>query len=102
MTMHPDGTTHAHAWLSCPVCGYRVDAARPLTGRAAPADGDAALCLACASVNIYVVAAGATALRLPTLEERTEFARDPAVQDATQHLIEVRDRRRATWPRGPR
>ena len=102
MTMHPDGRTHKHAPLSCPVCGYRVDAAAPMTGTRAPKDGDAALCLACASVNIYVVAAGATALRVPTLEERAEFARDPAVQEATQRLIEVRDRARASWPRGPR
>ena len=102
--LHPDGKTHKHAYLACPVCGYRVDAASPMTGQGGPKDGDAGLCLACASVNIYVIAAGATALRLPTPEERTDLARDPDVQTAVQRLISVRDRsRRAgrSWPKGP-
>jgi hypothetical protein len=82
--------------LVCPVCGYRVDGSQALTADHPPSDGDAAVCLACASLGIYTF--GVTALRLPTPEERASIIRQDDVQKAVAAIIELRDRD-PRWPR---
>jgi len=63
-----------------------------------PRDGDASLCLACATVNVY--ANDTSALRPPTVEERDEFTSDPQIQSATRSLLDVKERKAGSWPKG--
>ena len=84
--------------MHCPACGYAVDAAmsageddEPDT---TPTDGSLAVCMRCASVNIYCN--DATSQRLPTPEERADIFSDPTVQkivSAALMVIESRTRR---------
>jgi hypothetical protein len=98
------GSTQRHGWLTCPACGYRVDASS-FVGEEAdddhvpPVDGDLSVCMACASVNVY--AFGATCLRSPTADERAAFSAELEVNAAVQSVIEAKDRYSRTWPKGP-
>ena len=96
--------TPRHPFMGCPACGYRADAAGSADGSRTrpPKDGDLALCVACAGINIYAKVNEDIALRLPTADERATFARSPTLQAAVQRLIEIRDQHRKGWPRGAR
>jgi hypothetical protein len=91
---------YRHPELICPVCGYKQDAtafagATDLDNHMPPGNDDRAICLACTSVNIFTL--GGAALRLPTADERAEFALNPVIQRAVQAMISARDRS-SSWP----
>lgn len=96
------GSEYRFDMMACPTCGYLVDATSFVgedgtDDHVPPMDGNVSICLACASISIFTD--GVTRLRLPTVEERGEIVREPAVQVAAQAIIELRDRRPG-WPRG--
>jgi hypothetical protein len=98
------GIDHHTTPMSCPACGYRVDAATSIDREAdpnqnLPVDGNLAVCLACASVNVYIN--GATTLRLPTVDERAEFMTDPGVVGSVRAVLNAKDQHARTWPIGP-
>ena len=94
--------TYRKPGVTCPACGYASDSATYLTPKHSddpvpPADDDLSICLACASVNVFTF--NGSALRLPTADERSEFARNAEIQRAVQILITTRDRS-SSWPKG--
>jgi len=93
--------TYRHLELTCPVCGYKIDSASyagapDRDNHVPPVDDDQSVCLACSSINVFTLRG--TALRLPTADERAEFARNPEIQRVVQALITAKDRS-DSWPR---
>lgn len=84
-------TVYRHPDMSCPVCGYVVQAATAVFGHhAEPFEGDLAVCIACTAVNVY--ASEARGLRLPTADEQALFRRSRKVQAAVRATKAARAR----------
>lgn len=89
--------------VSCPTCGYRMDAHSAVgTEDATPKPGDRSVCLACGALAIYHQVLGSLVLRLPTHDETEESLGDPTVVGAMFAHRQARATYAGEWPRGPR
>lgn len=85
----------------CPACGYlttEVTGVGRGVGRT-PKDGDVSVCLACGALGIF--AAGGTALRDATPEEKAEIIVDVEVAHVVAAVLMLKGRD-PEWPVGPR
>ncbi len=77
---------------SCTACGYRFEAATGFRHQRVPKDGDVSICIECANVDIFQIAAdGTISLRKPTPDEQVTLDHDQAITDARAAIILRRD-----------
>jgi hypothetical protein len=78
--------------LTCPACGVEQNGALATElDSPAPAQGDAAICLDCGSIAVYILANGKLSLRDPSDAELQNFLRDPDIQRCIAAVRVIRE-----------